>query len=451
MGFVRKGVYWLSKCLTSVFAVFSFSVLVATTVEGNSKSKYSKIPPVQINYVLFLNIGDKVVDEKKLISRCANGNLRIVSTPDQAASSAGVLISREMIARQTLPNMEALAYFGRGFSQSSISKLQDSDVAISFTGLGPFDKNHTLLNELTTCVSDIALNLGGFIHDAADGITFTPEAFSKLRVSEIIRGELSSSQFGTRAYRVGEGIRMVSMGLEKFGHTNIAIAAFAEHHMGYIDKLVTLALQHIVELSSPLSEGAQLLDIQKIKNPQVRNSLLNNVVPGGSGSSSLGFKNLEPLDGDPMRLLGMAFTAKPGKDLWEEQSNLLFRIFGTDRDISNVPPNFLLENAIRKARIDAVSLLNARNKWDLPGYRLRLAIELSESREIVWVEVKKWQSNSGTGILLSEPLYAKHLKSGSEFSFAEGGIVDYKLSSAEKLIVKGGVDELAQKMGSRKR
>ena len=404
------------------------------------------VQTVFIFYVLFFPGTD--VDEAALFKKHA-GDLKVLVSTEDGAKEPGVILKSESVKDRPLPDAKSLPYFSRGFSQEAADKLAKCKTAITIVGIGPFDPDHKLLKELTLTVSKMAAETDAFIHDGADSMTFTRDAFQKIRVDEIQRGELSPNQFGVRAYRTEEGLRSVTMGLEKFGQTNICIASFPEHLMGGVDALTTLAIQEVIESKTQIKPGDLLLDTQKIKNPTVKARYAKVNAAGGTGKATLKLVPIDSIGGDPKKLLGPKFASPPGDDLWNEQAKLLESIFGKSRDVSEGVSMEELEEAIAKVRVDVAAILKNEKKWKAPGRKLKLAVELPTVKEVVWVEVQSWDGKKGKGILLSKPIHVD-LESGSTFEFTTDVLMDYRLSDAEKLLKSGGIDEMVKKLQSAK-
>jgi hypothetical protein len=403
------------------------------------------MPPIQIYYVLFLN--KQIPDIKARFTNASSGKIEILMTEEEGHNKAGVVLECQSTSERPVPNSQVLAYFGRGFNAESTAALGEAKEAIALTGVGPFDAHHKLLRELTTCVSRLSRELDAVVFDAADWLTFTPKAFHDLRSAEVENGQLSFAQFGVRAYRVDGGLRSVSMGLEKFGQPNFALTLFSERHMAMMDRMMTLAMQHIIESDKRMEPGPLELSIPDIRNQRLKQQLAAAQQPGASGRATLQLHTAAPLEGDPQELLAPVFNAPPGSQLWAEQADLLKRLFGTDQQVSkNVDMGEIIQKAIQKARNEATKLLSDPKEWQHEGRRLRVAVGLPDVKEVVWLEVTSWQTGKGTGILLSQPQHIPTLNSGDTVSFTADALMDYKLSNPEGILASGGVDDLVRKL-----
>jgi hypothetical protein len=405
------------------------------------------MPPVQIYYVLFL--GNQITDAKARFTNACNGTIELLRTEEEGDTQAGVVLACQSTSDRPVPDAQVLAYFGRGFNAESAAALGRAKSAISLTGVGPFDAQHKLLRELTTCVSRLARELGAVVFDAADWLTFTPTAFHDLRGAEVENGQLSSAQFGVRAYRVDGGLRSVSMGLEKFGQPNFALTHFSEHQMALMDRMMTLAMQHMIESDKRMGPGPLELSISDIRNQRLKQELAGMQQPGTPGRATLQLHTVAPQKGDPEVLLAPVFKAPPGPQLWAEQGDLLKQLFGIDQQVSTVNRGELVQEAIQKARQEATTILSEPNEWQQKGRRLRVAVGLPGVNEVVWLEVTTWQNGQGTGILLSQPQHVPTLNSGDTVSFTANALMDYKLSSPDRVLASGGVDELVRKLRGR--
>ena len=425
-------------------------VMLATIkiTAASSTNKTTQKPDVFVRYVIFFGQQKQKLNSDAITKQCDFGGIEKLSDFNSFTNKPSIIVKRQGLDLQPLPSMQALRFFGRGFDQSNADRLLASDYSISLTGIGPFDKNHLLLKKITRCVDDIAKKHNAFVYDVSDSLTFTSVSFSKIRGQEITQDLLSTSQFGVRAYRVKRGIRSVSMGLGKFGQPNLVIENFSEHHMGYIDKLFTVVLQHVIESHEKALPGIITIDVNKISNPIVRQKYSSFIKLNGKGKAKIQLRKTKSLKGDPANLLSIHFENSPGEGLWNEQAKLLKSVFGKDRDISNTSSSTNLQAAIASAKKRAKAILAKGYSLKKDGSRLLVAVALKRANEVVWVEVLKWEGSRGKGILQSNPIYTKSLKSGMKYNFNYASIMDFILYGPDGQVVeKGGVDELARKVG----
>jgi uncharacterized protein YegJ (DUF2314 family) len=436
--------------------IFRFLILVLTLTsitttnmaESLENNKVHK-PDVFIHYVIFFDNDNQVTLSEDFMNQCNLNGVESLSGFEDYVGSPSIIVSELNMEQLPIPSLERLQYFGRGFDQARADRLMSSKHSISIMGIGPFDSSHVLLKKITICVDDIARKYDAFVHDVADSLTFTSQSFTKSRASEIIQGRLSSSQFGIRAYRVENGIRSVSMGLEKFGQPNLTIENFSEHHMEYIDKLFGMVLQHVIESNNKVIPGSISLNVSDISNTTFKKRILSSILENGKGKAKLELKKAHPLEGDPLDLLAISFKNPPGEALWNEQANLLRLVFGKDRDISSVPGSVMLDNEIIKAKAQVKDILDKGLTLEKGGSRLLIATVLEETNEVIWVEVTEWQGLKGMGILLSNPNNVDGLSSGMKYEFNFDSIMDFKLYGSDgKILEQGGVDELVRKIGS---
>jgi len=402
------------------------------------------VSDIFIHYVLYFESED--VDAKAIFAKHNQGQLKLLETPDEAAESAGVLLIEKTIKEQPLPPLEVLPHFSRGFSDEAAEKFINSKSTISLVGLGPFDPKHELLKGLTLTVGKMAEDIDAFVFDVADSLTFTKEAFDEIRASEIKEGRLSANQFNIRAYREGEGIRSVTMGLEKFGQTNVCIANFAEHHFGVIGSFKGMIVQTVIESDTRVAPGELTLQPSEFVNAKERQEFAE-LVRDGFATKSIELAKIESVSGDPEDLLGVVFKSQPGEALWQEQEEFLLTIFKQTKRVSTGVDVDAVQEAIEAARSQAMEILTEKQQWTAPGRRFLVAISLP-GKEVVWTEVTDFENGVGKGILLSQPSKNPDLKSGSEIEFETAMIFDFSLSDAEKVIASGGVDAMIQKMNS---
>jgi hypothetical protein len=437
------------RILTLCLSLLAMTLSTVVFSMENSKGILNE-PEVFIHYALFFGKQNLQLNSKELVKLCDFEGVERITDINAPINKLSVLVKQQGVDELPTPSLQALQYFGRGFDQSEANRIMGSEYSVSFIGVAPFHKDQALLKKITECVGGIANKYNAFIFDVADSFTFTSGSFEKIRLDEIKKGFYSASQFGVRAYRVENGIRSVSMGLEKFGQPNLAIENFSEHHMGYMDKLFTMVLQHVIESPVKVTPGFISIDIKHIVNPVVRSNLGASIEPNGTGKIKLLLKKAASLDGDPSELLAISFENSPSDSLWIEQAKLLSSVFGRDRDVSNVPDSVNLESVIASAKLRAKSILDEGHALEKDGMRLLLATAMEDTKEVVWVEVTEWIGQKGIGILLSNPIHTKTHSSGMKYQFNYNSIMDFKLYGADGLIEQGGVDELARQAGSQK-
>jgi hypothetical protein len=214
--------------------------------------------------------------------------------------------------------------------------------------------------------------------------------------------------------------------------------------MGMIDRMMTLAMQHVIESDRRMTPGPLALSIADVRNPRVKQMIAASLQPPATGKATLQLAAAAPEKGDPQVLLAPVFKAATGPALWEEQGDLLKQLFGAVRQVSQVDMGERIQEAIQKARKQAAKILADPKTWQREGRRLKVAAGLPKVKEVVWLEVTSWQSGKGTGILLSQPQQA-NLNSGDTAPFTIDAVMDYTLSNAEGLLESGGVDELVRR------
>ena len=190
--------------------------------------------------------------------------------------------------------------------------------------------------------------------------------------------------------------------------------------------------------------GPVHLNVANIKNSYERQKIASHITGNGSGLVTLNLTELESQGGDPKVLLGPRFDASAGPDLWREQEALLEDLFGAARETTEGVEFDSIAEAVEAARESAQQLL-ASNQWDAEGTRLKLAVRLEESREVVWIEVESWNDHKGVGILMSDPK-AAGVSSGSQLPFSIDMIMDFQLMQGVDIVAKGGVDALVKAM-----
>ena len=333
------------------------------------------------------------------------------------------------------PDVEMLAYFGRGLTEADAMALQHSAAVLVATMDVAPEGARGAVRELTTCVARVA-QPSGFVWDEETQLMHSLEAWRAGPVADWDDGVPSfGEQVTVHAMRsdTDTSLRAVSLGMRKFARSDLVVPSFEEQHFETLGRLLAYVGQTMLEGAEPA--GHVHLDATTLRDAHA---------PTIIGTATGMDVDLEPAraePGDPEnRLLAPVFPGAPWSAVVERQATLLAAVFSTDREISHVDPDAELLALSRTMRAELVALRD-RFVVGLPtGHRLNVAANFAHENgaEVMWVELSSWPDDEHVmGRLLNEPEHVPELHSGSSVTVPFDDVIDYELVAPEGRVAGG--------------
>lgn len=335
------------------------------------------------------------------------------------------------------PDMETLAYFGRGLTEERALAIQRAPIGLVIAMESTPARACEAAQALTTCAGAIAAATGALVWDETTRLMYSADAWRDGPVRDWDDG-VPSMAAQTTVHAVpteSGGLRAVSLGMHKFARSDIVIARFEEHHWDGVGRLLTWLGQTMIEGAEPGSEIA--LDATSIRDPQARDAI---------AASTRATIQLRPAPGEPgdpeNRLLEPVFPGGDGAPLLARQAELLRTLF-TPREISHVDEGADLERLAQEARGE-LRAMRDRFVAGLPAAHHLHVAAVFPVGEIMWVDVTAWPAPDRlVGRLLNEPQQSPTLHSGATVEIAIEDVMDYMLLAPEGRIAGGTAYERA--------
>lgn len=328
------------------------------------------------------------------------------------------------------PGRDLLHRFGYGLSRDEASALQQTKSVLILDW--SYSKKYVWsgMRSALTLTESLARSTGGVIWDETTREIFSPDAWEKRRVSNWSEDVPDITKHTViHAYKKGQGVRAITLGMEKFGLPDVVIDNFSwslNRNMGIVISLFAQAMAEGARLNVP---GTFDLQFKAIKNPKVREPQTTSLKSNATGVALLMLKTGTWETGDPRnRLIEITFERGEGPDIHARQSHILAQAFGWKDDVTPVRHDKALKAASQRARAKLPMLRTQFNKGLAPGEYILVKAPFGtpgQGQEWMWVEVTSWKGVKITGLLKNEPFHIADLHAGQIVHVMESDVFDY--------------------------
>lgn len=230
------------------------------------------------------------------------------------------------------------------------------------------------------------------------------------------------------AYRDGEFIRVVTMGMRKFALPDLVAEGVIAHSSRNIGHTINACAQILME-GGTISEEQLRIDFKAVKHAAVRSMLQEKPGPGATGIAVATLKSVKPQQGDANNALLELDFPVPGTTLQERQQTAMKSLFGaTDSLIKARDNDAELNAASAKAKLQLPKLRKHFAEGLEPNEHLTVKVPFASDdgrTEWMWIEVTGWTGTTIKGTLVNEPFWVKGLKPGSPVTAKESEVFDY--------------------------
>ncbi len=339
-------------------------------------------------------------------------------------------VSLQLVTDIQPPNMDYLAYFGRGLSRHQGESIQQAKLALIIDYAYPRGMQFKGLKLADKMSYDIANAYGATLWDVETRELFVPEQWKEKRL-QAWEGVLPvvEDHIVIHAYKKGNYVRAVSLGMAKFGLPDIVVNDFLWSESRAMSNLINLLAQSLVEGKRPLGDGTLKVNIDGLADTHfkktLQQSLIENAVPAVNISTGVAIRE----EGDPENyLMEVLFDNVNGASLQARQEQLLGQLFGWKDEIFYIKHNKLIEEASARAKAKLPGLRKEFNKGLEPGEFIQVKAPFKtpdNGTEWMWVEVMSWKGHQIKGLLKNQPYNIPDLKGGAEVEVNENDIFDY--------------------------
>lgn len=325
---------------------------------------------------------------------------------------------------------DMLRYLARTLSPEERKSLMKARQATMLSFRVPFEQRHEALLAATRFAQQVASEHGAFLWDAETREYFSPKSWKELRLDGWSGGvPFVPAHIVLHVYREGEALRLISLGMAKFGLPDLVVEKVPQSLSQEMGRLVNGVAQLLAEGMVLSAEGTMDVDLAKLKDARLKEQLESRTQKGALRRAKLQALEAQRDQGDPENpLLELGF---PGSgDLHARYVAALDALFGKRPDnITPVAPGDPeLEAVARKARARLVELRPRVEQGMHPPEELLLKAGFRTDNgnlEFMWFEVTSWQAGSWRGTLANEPENVSRLRMGSPVSVSEPEVVDY--------------------------
>ena len=369
--------------------------------------------------------------EGRVKALAARAESRFVPSAN-AAPGAWRLDARREDDMQAAPpaSLRSLSYFGRGLTGAQAEALQHARIAWLLDFHYPRGDVWPATAAANRFVADLARETYGFIYDIETRETFTPEAFAQQRLFDGKSAPDVAAHTIVHAYKDGEFVRAISLGMKKFGLPDLVIEGFPWSLNRPLGFVLTGAQQAYAEGSITAERGAATLDLRALRHPTARAKLADELAAASDGRVKLMLAKVPPEEGDPdNRLVALRFDAYTGGDAHERQATAAASLFGATSTVQLARHDAEFERAIARARAELPALKRAFARVLAPGEFIDLKVPFDADdggHEYMWVEVGTWSADGHVrGLLRNEPRGIAGLHGGATVDVDEADAVDF--------------------------
>jgi dienelactone hydrolase len=329
------------------------------------------------------------------------------------------------------PSGEGLRYNGKGLSKTNGEQLQKSAHGVRFWFRHPARLAFEGLRSADRLTARVAELMKGFPWDEQTRQVFSVDFWTRKRITEWTEQfPAAPSHFTIHAYRNGENIRAITLGMEKFGLPDVVIDQFSWSDNRSMGNLINCFCQALIEGAALDDPDDFELDLRQLKNAKIRQANLETLAGGGTGRIRLALKRAAWEEGDPPnRIVEITPDHHPGPDMFAMQTAMLDTLFGSSDEIKMVKHSAAdLQAASQRARQKLPGLKKEFAAGLAPGefILIKAPFEVpTGGQEWMWVEIAKWDGDTLDGMLRSEPRGIPALKAGQQVTVSPAKIFDY--------------------------
>jgi hypothetical protein len=177
-----------------------------------------------------------------------------------------------------------------------------------------------------------------------------------------------SKQMTMHAYQEGEFVRIVTLGMTRFGLPDLVVEQCAWSEVRSVGNLINVTAQALVEGAEVDGAGTLHLDLKSLRNAAARDAQLRTLKRNATGTAEITVANVATRPGDAAnRLLRLGADRYPGDDDHARQTALLAGLFGSEDRIDRLEHDAEVLAASRRAREQLPRLREAWKRGLEPG------------------------------------------------------------------------------------
>lgn len=349
-------------------------------------------------------------------------------------------------------DMEYLAYFAKGFTETQKDKLTTSKNAFIVVLYYQNKDVFTHSKKLFDWVYQKTNNTDFFIYDGEVREYFTPKTWKENRIDAWENGVPNAiKQLTLHSYRQYEFCRSITFGMQRFGLPDLVIEDSPCSNVNSASELLTIIAQLLLE-GKQIKDKKLLVDLDAIQNTEFQNIITSILNDNAKKKTTIRFNTSVPMEeGDPLNeIFQIDFKNKAFENPQAYESEVYKELFGVDDEITNVDHNDEIMAASQRAKEKLPELRAVFNEGlEQETLLLKAPFTTDEGgNEWMWIEVTRWRGETIEGILQNEPHYIKNLKSGAKVTVQQADIFDYILYKADGTTEGNETGKLIEKYGN---
>lgn len=397
-----------------------------------------RIGPIRFQFAIYYPkapTADPMAALRGVLDKTAGSPKLLASLPAPSSVTAPVVFANwnttTVLKEYRAPDMESLQRFGRGITREQAEALQKADKALILDFAHPSQQSLAVMQKALQVTLQVARDTGGLLWDEETREVFSPDEWQKRRVDTWANGLPDVSQHTIiHAYRSGEMVRAITLGMGKFGLPDVVVSDFSwssNRPMGSLVNAFSQAMAEGITLARP---GQFDMDLRALRHAAARDPMLTGLKPNAAAVAKLSLVNGTWESGDPQnRLYEIRFDRYKGPDRYAQQDAMVSSVFGAGEDsVTRVKHNDELLAASKAATAQLPKLREAFAKGLQPGeYILVKApfITRDGGNEWMWVEVARWNGDAIEGLLKNEPVDVPGLHAGQMVKVSQAKVFDY--------------------------
>lgn len=298
------------------------------------------------------------------------------------------------------------------------------------------EKGHAGLRAMQRAVLETATTLHAAIYDPISREWFSPAAFRARRVDGW-SGDVPivPDQVVIHQYRENDLDRLVTLGMGTLGLPDLAIDDVPSSYARSLANLINVVAQQLAQGATPAKDGRFRASLSAVAIPSERVRYEDQKIGQGKGALELQLVATPPKPGDDENeLLTLSFDLSTGKGLHERQQSAIDEFWGSADAIVTADHDAELLAASERARKKLLAMAPAWSKGRPERTQLLVKgpFRSNDGRgEWMWIEVVSWEHDRVRGVLMNDPFYATHLRSGQAVSVMLKDAFDYMLKRAD--------------------
>jgi uncharacterized protein YegJ (DUF2314 family) len=304
--------------------------------------------------------------------------------------------------------------------------------AIVWMQVPTVEKGHAGLRAMERAVLETATALHAAIYDPVSRQWFSPATFRTRRVDgwsgdvPIVPGHIVIHQ-----YRDNDLDRLVTLGMGTLGLPDLAIDDVPSSYASSLANLINVVAQQLAQGATPAKDGRFRASLSAVAVPSERARYEGLKLGPGKGTVELQLVATPPKPGDDENdLLTLSFDLATGKGLHERQQSTIDEFWGSTDEIVTAAHDAELLAASERARKKLLAMAPVWSKGRPERTQLLVKGPFTSNdgrREWMWIEVVSWEHDRVRGVLMNDPFYATHLRSGQAVSVMLKDAFDYML------------------------